>query len=169
MKTNTNTLTLYLVPKFFLIPTLCVGMLRHSLASVRRSFQRRALERDGIWSLEKRKTRKMGLAFIIICFCFFANAVFAQSHSDKKKAETSKKKQSELVFDDIFIEAIIEKPNVAILPTRRLKKLGEIDFINRSFTTELRAVPEKSFLFDGEFEKPKKIDNIKKVLKKRKK
>ena len=112
---------------------------------------------------------KMGPIFIIIYFCFFANAVFAQSDSDKKKAETSKKRQSELVFDDILIEAIIEKPNVAILPTRRLKKLGEIDFINRSFATELKAAPEKSFLFDGEFEKPKKIDNIKQVLKKRKK
>lgn len=164
-----HSLTLYLVPKLFLIPRLCVRMLRHRLASVRGSFQPRALARDCIWSLEKRKTRKMGLAFIVICFCFFANAAFAQSDSDKKKTITSKQKRSELVFEDILIEAIIEKPNIAILPTRRLKKLGEIDFINRSFTTELRAVPEKSFLFDGEFEKPKKIDNIKKVLKKRKK
>ncbi len=112
---------------------------------------------------------KNWLAFIIICLCFFANTTFAQSDSDKKKAKTSKKKQSEIILDDIVIEAIIDKPNVAILPTRRLKKLGEIDFINRSFATELKAAPEKSFLFDGEFEKPKKIDNIKEVLKKRKK
>lgn len=113
--------------------------------------------------------RKTGLVFIIVCFGFFANAAFAQSDSDKRKAKTPPKKQGELIFEDILIEAIIEKPNIAILPTRRLKKLGEIDFINRSFATELKAVPEKSFLFDGEFEKPRKIDNIKKVLKKRKK
>ena len=112
---------------------------------------------------------KNWLAFTIICFCFFANNAFAQSDSDKKKAKTSKKNQSEIIFDDIVIEAIIEKPNVAILPTRRLKKLGEIDFINRSFAQELKAVPEKSFLFNGELEKPRKIDNIKKILKKRKK
>ena len=112
---------------------------------------------------------KNRLTFIIICFCFFANTTFAQSDSDKKKAKTSKKKQSEIIFDDILIEAIIEKPNVAILPTRRLKKLGEIDFINRSFAEELKAAPEKSFLFNGELEKPRKIDNIKKLLKKRKK
>lgn len=113
--------------------------------------------------------RKMALVFIPICFCFFANVAFAQFDSDKKKAKTPKKKQLELIFEDILIEAIIEKPNIAILPTRRLKKLGEIDFINRSFATELKAMPEKAFLFNGEFEKPKKIDNIKKVLKKRKK
>ena len=113
--------------------------------------------------------RKTGLVFIIVCFSFFANAAFAQSDSDKKKAKTPPKKQGELIFEDILIEAIIEKPNIAILPTRRLKKLGEIDFINRSFATELKAVPEKSFLFDGEFEKPRKIDNIKKILKKQKK
>ena len=118
------------------------------------------------WSLG---TRKMGLAFTIICVCFFANIAFAQSDSDKKKTSTSKKKAGEFVFDDILIEAIIEKPNVAILPTRRLKKLDEIDFINRSFATELKAVPEKGFLFDGEFERTKKIKSIKEVLKKRKK
>ena len=112
---------------------------------------------------------KNWLTFIIICFCFFANTTLAQSDSDKKKAKTSKKNQSEIIFDDIVIEAIIEKPNVAILPTRRLKKLGEIDFINRSFAEELKAAPEKSFLFNGELEKPRKIDNIKKILKKRKK
>ena len=109
------------------------------------------------------------LVFTFICFCFFANIALAQSDSDKKKTSPSKKKAGEFVFDDILIEAIIEKPNVAILPTRRLKKLGEIDFINRSFVTELKAVPEKGFLFDGEFERPRKIKSIKEVLKKRKK
>ncbi|MCH8954756.1 hypothetical protein IIA28_05470 [candidate division KSB1 bacterium] len=153
---KTTTLTLYLVPKLL----LWNGNLGEagSRASRPSAFPN--------WSLG---TRKMGLAFLIICCCFFANAAFAQSDSDKKKSKTSKKKQSELVFDDIVIEAIIEKPNIAILPTRRLKKLGEIDFINRSFAEELKAVPEKSFLFKGELEKPKKIDNIEKVLKKRKK
>ena len=154
--TNTNTLTLYLVPKLL----LWNGNFREagSRASRPGAFPN--------WSLG---TRKMGLAFLIICFCFFANTTFAQSDSDKKKAKTSKKKQGEIIFDDIVIEAIIEKPNVAILPTRRLKKLGGIDFINRSFAEELKAAPEKSFLFNGELEKPRKIDNIKKILKKRKK
>lgn len=146
------------VPKLLIsfFRTPCVETFRHGRLSVEDLLQRRA------WQLG---SLPVWLVFMI--FCFSINSAFAQTDSDKKAQKSTKNsKSAEIILDDILIEAIIEKPNVAILPTRRLKKFGEIDFINRSFSKELKAVPEKSFLFDEDFEKVKKVENLKEILNK---
>ena len=73
---------------------------------------------------------------------------------------------SELVLDEIYIEAVIEKPNVAILPARVETDFGAVEFIDRSFARELRESPERILFFDLEFELVSKMEKLKELIKK---
>ncbi|MEE4310791.1 MAG: hypothetical protein V2J62_02880 [candidate division KSB1 bacterium] len=67
----------------------------------------------------------------------------------------------EIELMEITIEAVIEKPRVAILPKRVEPELGEMEFIDRSFEEELKKGPKSPFLLKGEARKPFKIQQLK--------
>lgn len=75
----------------------------------------------------------------------------------------------EMILEEIYIEGVIEKPNVAILPTREKPDFEKVDFIDRSFEHELKEGPERIFLLDSDLDAVKKIEKIKKILAKEKK
>jgi len=70
----------------------------------------------------------------------------------------------EIELLEINIEAVIEKPRVSILPKRIEPALGEMDFVDRSFESELKQVPEKPMVTDERLYTPKKIENLKAKL-----
>jgi len=76
----------------------------------------------------------------------------------------------EIELLEINIEAVIEKPRVAILPRRVEPQLSEMEFINRSFENELKKAPDKPMIIDSRLFAPKKIEDLKhKLLNKKKK
>ena len=78
--------------------------------------------------------------------------------------------EGEIELLEINIEAVIEKPRVAILPRRVEPQLSEMEFINRSFESELKKAPDKPMIIDDRLFAPKKIEDLKqKLLDKRKK
>ncbi len=70
----------------------------------------------------------------------------------------------EIELMEIQIEAVIEKPSVAILPKRMEPELGEVEFVNRSFEKELKQVPEKPMIIDNRLWGPKKVEDFKAKL-----
>jgi len=70
----------------------------------------------------------------------------------------------EIELLEINIEAVIEKPRVAILPKRVEPELGEMEFINRSFENELKQAPTKPMVMDNRLFVPKKIEDLKQKL-----
>ena len=84
---------------------------------------------------------------------------------EKKPAKTIQ--TGEIKLDDLYLEALIEKPSVSIMPKRIEPDLEKVEFISRKFDRELKMVPEK--LFDMQLEKNKvqKIRDIEKILKKK--
>ncbi|MFQ5500651.1 MAG: hypothetical protein ACE5FH_13380 [Candidatus Zixiibacteriota bacterium] len=91
------------------------------------------------------------------------------SAQDKKPVSASDSTKSrnsgELILDEIQIEGVVEKPNVTILRNRLTSDFGAVEYEERTFDRELRALPDKHSLFDEEFESVKKVNNLKKVLK----
>lgn len=69
-----------------------------------------------------------------------------------------------MVFDAILIEGVVEKPNVTILRNRIQADFDEVGFVERSFSAELKRLPDKAGLFDESFESVGKFDNLKKLL-----
>lgn len=65
---------------------------------------------------------------------------------------------------EINIEAVIEKPRVAIIPKRVEPQLSEMDFIDRSFENELKKAPDKPMIIDNRLFVPKKIEDLKQRL-----
>ena len=129
------------------------------------------------------KGRSIVMVMFILAFCLSAQVGSAQtdsSDSKKQKAEETTEasqrseeagtdESSDMVLDEILIEALIEKPNVAILPSRELSTLEEIEFINRSFEKELKALPRGLFVVDRKAEQRKSIERLKAILKQQKK
>lgn len=77
--------------------------------------------------------------------------------------------EAEIELSEITIEAVVEKPSVAILPRRLEPRLEEMEFIDRSFERELKKVPTKALLLDDQLVRPKKIEDLKqKMLQKKK-
>lgn len=74
----------------------------------------------------------------------------------------------EIELMEINIEAVIEKPSVAIIPKRIEPELGEVEFINRSFENELKKAPDKPMIMDNRLFVPKKIEDLKEKLVKKK-
>jgi len=72
--------------------------------------------------------------------------------------------EGEIELLEINIEAVIEKPRVAILPKRVEPELGEMEFVDRSFEKELKQAPDNPIVMDNRLFVPKKIEDLKKKL-----
>jgi len=84
-------------------------------------------------------------------------------------ADSTGKPDEVLELDAIAIEAVIEKPNVDIIPRRIRPELDEMRFIERSFQKELKKVPQGLLLKDEELDRAHKLDGlIKKAAEKKK-
>ena len=86
----------------------------------------------------------------------------APAPSDTAKAPT------EMELESISIEAIIEKPNVDIIPKRMEPELEEVEFVERSFERELKEVPKDMLLLEDDLDRVAKLEGIKKMLEKKK-
>jgi hypothetical protein len=75
----------------------------------------------------------------------------------------------EMELEAIAIEAIIEKPNVDIIPKRVAPNLEEMEFVERSFDRELKEVPKDLLLLDDDLDHVAKLEGLKKMLEKKKK
>jgi hypothetical protein len=83
------------------------------------------------------------------------------------KPDSAAKQKTEL--ETITIEAVIEKPNVDIIPKRLEPELEEVEFVERSFDRELKEVPKDLLLLDDDLDRATKLDGIKKHLENKKK
>ena len=90
------------------------------------------------------------------------------SSTNTTKPETAKASE-ELELESISIEAIIEKPNVDIIPKRLEPELEEVEFVERSFERELKEVPKDMLLLDDDLDRVARLEGIKKMLEKKKK
>lgn len=75
----------------------------------------------------------------------------------------------EMELEAIAIEAIIEKPNVDIIPKRIAPDLEEVEFVERSFERELKEVPKDLLLLNDDLDRVAKLEGLKKLLEKKKK
>lgn len=109
--------------------------------------------------------------FFVLSLILILSSVnaFAQTDSSKVKSQASiqKEKTGEMVLDAILIQGVVEKPNVAILPTREKPDFGETEFFNKTFEKELKYLPPRVFLFDSNFDKIEHKERIKQILKKK--
>lgn len=119
-------------------------------------------------------------SIVLLCFALLllanASQTIAQSQqpqlSDTTRtaiADTTKRQakmggEEEIELSEILIEAVVEKPRVAILPRRLAPELGEMEFVNRSFEQELKQAPEKPMILDNRLLVPQKIEDLKKKL-----
>lgn len=97
-----------------------------------------------------------------------ADTVRAKPEATPAKSDTAKA-PVEMELESISIEAIIEKPNVDIIPKRVEPELEEVEFVERSFERELKAVPKDMLLLDDDLDRVAKLEGIKKMLEKKKK
>ncbi len=67
----------------------------------------------------------------------------------------------DIELEEIKIDAILEKPRVSILPKRIDPEFGELEFVDRSFDKELKAVPQKLMIEDDRLFQPQKIKRMK--------
>jgi hypothetical protein len=88
--------------------------------------------------------------------------------SRSAKPDSSAAKE-EMELEAISIEAIIEKPNVDIIPKRVTPDLEEVEFVERSFDRELKEVPKDLLLLDDDLDRVAKLEGLKKLLEKKKK
>ncbi len=66
-------------------------------------------------------------------------------------------------LETIEIQAVIEKPNVDIIPKRTQPEWEETRFIDRSFEAELKQAPENLMIVDDELDRAQKLDALKKA------
>jgi hypothetical protein len=124
------------------------------------------------------------IVMLALTFCFGMSSGFAHTEelneekkpvarnsqvTDNNDNAKQEDKRDEFVLDEILIEAVIDKPNVAILPSLELGDLGDILFIDRSFEEELKAVPRGLFVVDDKAEQKKSIERLKTLLKQKRK
>lgn len=103
-----------------------------------------------IMSKMNNKTYYILFLFVLV----LAQTVFAQNET-KSQADTS---AAEIILGEILIEGVIEKPNVSILPTRMETDFERIEYINRGFAQELKALPPRSSLLPRDFANLKEIE-----------
>lgn len=94
----------------------------------------------------------------------------AAADTVKKPLATAGEKSGakEVVLDEIAIEAVIEKPNVDIIPKRIKPDFEEMRDFERSFARELKSVSKDLLLQDDTIEQPQKVDGLKKIPAKKK-
>ena len=111
--------------------------------------------------------KKLLLVVLLILISFPASAKEAKSTQEKTKSKSKITQTGEIKLDDLYLDALIEKPSVLILPKRIEPDLENVEFITRKFDRELKMVPEK--LFDLQLGKKEiqKIRNLDKILKKK--
>ncbi len=85
-----------------------------------------------------------------------------------KRTPNISNEEGEIELLEINIEAVIEKPRVAILPRRIEPQLGEMEFVDRSFEKELKKMPDNPMIMDNRLFVPQKIENLKQKLLKNK-
>jgi hypothetical protein len=99
-----------------------------------------------------------------------AKAKVAQPDQAARAARPdSSKTAQEMELEAIAIEAIIEKPNVNIIPRRLEPELEEVEFVERSFDRELKEVPRDLLLLDDDLDRVARLEGLKKLLEKKKK
>lgn len=119
------------------------------------------------------------IIFIVALGCFEpGNAQAIQQKTDTTKSLTKNDSlrmtpniindAGEIELLEINIEAVIEKPRVAILPKRIEPQLGEMEFVDRSFEKELKKMPDNPMIMDNRLFVPQKIENLKQKLLKHK-
>lgn len=116
-------------------------------------------------------TRHLKTFSILIFFFCLMNNGYSQTngHGMNGLVDTSAVEPmielEEIALDTINIDAVIEKPRVAIVPKRLNPDMGELEFVDRSFDHELKSFPKKPLIKDDRLFKPQKIELItKKVL-----
>jgi len=97
-----------------------------------------------------------------------SDTVRAKPDAAPAKPDTAKA-AAEMELESISIEAIIEKPNVDIIPKRVEPELEEVEFVERSFARELKEVPKDLLLLEDDLDRVAKLEGIKKMLEKKKK
>jgi len=93
-----------------------------------------------------------------------ANKNLQVSKNNRRSAVTK-----EFDLGIIRIEAIIEKPNVDIIPKRMQPRNEETVFLHRSFAKEIQEVPDELLLHDDELDEAKKLQGFQEILEKRSK
>ena len=109
----------------------------------------------------KRRMSNKSYWLLFVFLLVLAQSSFAQDDS-ASQADTSG--AAEIVLGEILIEGVIEKPNVSILPTRMETDFGRIEYINRRFDQELKALPQRASLLTPDFAKLKEIEKGKQSL-----
>lgn len=71
-------------------------------------------------------------------------------------------------LETIEIQAVVEKPNVDIIPKRTKPEWEETRFIDRSFEAELKRAPKDLMIVDEELDRAQKLEALKKVETKKK-
>ncbi|MBN2090402.1 hypothetical protein JW964_12385 [candidate division KSB1 bacterium] len=67
----------------------------------------------------------------------------------------------EMILNAIEIEAVIETPSVNIVPKRINPEMGKVEFVDRSFESELKAIPIQPILTGKEMSEVSKIKKLK--------
>lgn len=93
----------------------------------------------------------------------------AEASRPLKPDSSGAEDEDEMELETIAIEAIIEKPNVDIIPKRVAPDLEEVEFVERSFERELKEVPKDLLLLDDDLDRVAKLEGLKKMLEKKKK
>lgn len=88
-----------------------------------------------------------------------APAAVPQGGAEKKEEAAAE----ELDLGTVSIQAVIEKPNVDIIPKRTEPDWEEMRFLERSFGRELKEVPEELMLIDEELDRAQKLEMLKKA------
>ena len=70
----------------------------------------------------------------------------------------------EFMLETIRIEAVIEKPNVMLIPKKASTDVGDLPFDRRSFEHELNASPEEFIDYNKQLDAGKRITPLKKTL-----
>ena len=70
------------------------------------------------------------------------------------------------MLQTINIEAAVEKPSVTFVPKRTETDVGDIPFLQRTFSPELSVKPDIILEYGRELENGKRIKKLKKLLEK---
>jgi len=117
--------------------------------------------------MTKRKIRTVLFAVIFLLglsSMLLAQADETTSRETQIDSLREELQEQEIIMEEILIEGVVEKPNVAILPSRKETEFGEIDFINRSFTPELQSIPQRALLFDERWSTPVVTEKLREIL-----
>lgn len=103
-------------------------------------------------------------AVFILLLAVAANAQSQTATDSDSTSAASSGGGGEMIFDEIQIEGVIEKPNVTILRNRLGSDFETVDFVERSFEKEMLSLPDKDMLFSEDFESIGKAKNLKAIL-----